>query len=143
VPATTLKVAGIDLFCAGHAAETDDMADEVIALDSRRERYRKLVVKDGRLSGATLLGELGDARTLRELIAGGAPVPDALLELGGPTTAEPGDHLVCSCQVVSSGEIRAAIAEHSLTTVEAVSERTGAATGCGGCRPDVEALLSA
>ena len=52
-------------------------------------------------------------------------------------------HLVCSCQVVSSGEIRAAIAEHSLTTVEAVSERTGAATGCGGCRPDVEALLNA
>ena len=44
VPATTLKVAGIDLFCAGHAAETDPMADEVIALDSRRERYRKLVV---------------------------------------------------------------------------------------------------
>ena len=87
VPATTLKVAGIDLFCAGHAAETDDMADEVIALDSRRERYRKLVVKDGRLSGATLLGDLGDARTLRELIANGAPVPEALLELGGPSTA--------------------------------------------------------
>ena len=83
VPATTLKVAGIDLFCAGHAAETDELADEVIALDSRRERYRKLVVKDGRLSGATLLGELGDARTLRELIANGGPVPEALLELGG------------------------------------------------------------
>ena len=80
VPATTLKVAGIDLFCAGQAAESEDMADEVIALDSRRERYRKLVVKDGRLSGATLLGELGDARTLRELIANGAPVPEALLD---------------------------------------------------------------
>ena len=118
------------------------MADEVIALDSRRERYRKLVVKDGRLSGATLLGELGDARTLRELIANGAPVPEALLELGTPST-DATDHLICSCQVVSAGEIRAAIAEHGLTTVEAVSERTGAATGCGGCRPDVEALLEA
>ena len=84
VPATTLKVAGIDLFCAGQAAEPDDMAEEVIALDSRRERYRKLVVRDGRLSGATLLGDLGDARALRGLIASGGAVPDALLEAGAP-----------------------------------------------------------
>ena len=54
--------------------------------------------------------------------------------------AEP-DHLVCSCQTVSRGEIVAAIGTHRLTTVEEVSERTGAATGCGGCRPEVEALL--
>ena len=118
------------------------MADEVIALDSRRERYRKLVVKDGRLSGATLLGELGDARTLRELIANGAPVPEALLELGGAEhRPERPPRLLLPGRL--GGEIRAAIAEHSLTTVEAVSERTGAATGCGGCRPDVEALLEA
>jgi ferredoxin-nitrate reductase len=143
VPATTLKVAGIDLFCAGSAAEPDPLTDEVIALDSRRERYRKLVVRDGRLTGATLLGDLGDARVLRELIASGEAVPDALLDMTPAVTAEPGDHLVCSCQVVSSGEIRAAIESHGLTTVEAVSERTGAATGCGGCRPDVEALLNA
>jgi ferredoxin-nitrate reductase len=141
VPATTLKVAGIDLFCAGRAAETDADAEEVITLDSRSERYRKLVVRDGRLSGATLLGDLADARELRLLIASGGPVPEALLDVGStPMSAEP-DHLVCSCQVVSSGAIRAAIAEFSLTTVDAVSERTGAATGCGGCRPDVEALL--
>jgi ferredoxin-nitrate reductase len=44
---------------------------------------------------------------------------------------------------VSAGEIRAAIATHRLTTVEAGSERTGAATGCGGCRTDGEALLQA
>jgi len=141
VPATTLKVAGIDLFCAGQAAEPDDMAEEVIALDSRRERYRKLVVRDGRLSGATLLGDLADARELRGLIASGGVVPDSLLDAGAaPVTSQP-DHLVCSCQVVSSGEIRSAIAEFSLTTVEGVSERTGASTGCGGCRPDVEKLL--
>ena len=100
------------------------------------------VVRDGRLTGATLLGDLGDARTLRALITSGEAVPDALLDVS-PAAAEPGDHLVCSCQVVSSGEIRAAILTHRLTSVEQVSERTGAATGCGGCRPDVEALLKA
>jgi ferredoxin-nitrate reductase len=141
VPATTLKVAGIDLFCAGSAAEVDERAEEVIALDSRRERYRKLVVRDGRLSGATLLGDLADARELRSLIATGASVPDALLERGAPAAAGEPDQLVCSCQVVSASEIRGAITEFSLTTVEGVSERTGASTGCGGCRPDVEKLL--
>jgi ferredoxin-nitrate reductase len=141
VPATTLKVAGIDLFCAGSAAEVDERAEEVIALDSRRERYRKLVVRDGRLSGATLLGDLADARELRSLIATGASVPDALLERGAPAAAGEPDQLVCSCQVVSASEIRGAITEFSLTTVEGVSERTGASTGCGGCRPDVEKPL--
>ena len=142
VPATTLKVAGIDLFCAGQAAEPDPMADEVIALDSRRERYRKLVLRDGRLSGATLLGDLADARELRGLIASGRPVPEALLELGPASAPDAGDPLVCSCQVVSQGEIRSAISD-GCETVAAVSERTGAATGCGGCRPEVEALLRA
>ncbi len=141
VPATTLKVAGIDLFCAGSAAEPDPQAEEVIALDSRRERYRKLVLRDGALAGATLLGDVGDARRLRGLIASGELVPEDLLAVAGPASEEPGDHLVCSCQVVSRGEIMSAIAERKLTTVEQVSEQTGAATGCGGCRPDVEALL--
>ena len=50
---------------------------------------------------------------------------------------------MCSCQVVSRSDIVNAIRERELTTVAQVSEHTGAATGCGGCRPDVEALLEA
>jgi ferredoxin-nitrate reductase len=140
VPATTLKVAGIDLFCAGAAAEPDPLAEEVVVLDSRRERYRKLVLRDGALAGATLLGDVGDARRLRALIASGEAVPDDLFETGGGAPAE-ADHLVCSCQVVSRSEITAAIRERGLTSVAQVSEHTGAATGCGGCRPDVQRLL--
>ena len=93
VPATTLKVAGIDLFCAGSAAEPDPLAEEVIVLDSRRERYRKLVLRDGALAGATLLGDVGDARRLRALIASGEAVPEDLLDAGGPTSDDPSDHL--------------------------------------------------
>ncbi|HEX6022210.1 MAG TPA: molybdopterin-dependent oxidoreductase [Solirubrobacter sp.] len=142
VPATTLKVAGIDLFCAGQAAEHDPLAEEVIAFDSRRERYRKLVLRDSVLVGATLLGDLADARELRTLMAAGRPVPDALLTTG-PVGESEGDPLVCSCQVVSRGEIVSAIREHGLKDIAEVSERTGAATGCGGCRVDVAALLAA
>ena len=116
----------------------------MIALDSRRERYRKLVLRDGALAGATLLGDVGDARRLRELIASGEAVPEDLLDAGAPDVGRARrDHLVCSCQVVSRSEIVSAIRERELTTVAQVSEHTGAATGCGGCRPDVEALLEA
>ena len=63
VPATTLKVAGIDLFCAGAAAEPDPLAEEVIALDSRRERYRKLVLaRRARWPARRCSATLGDAR---------------------------------------------------------------------------------
>ena len=46
-PATTLKVAGIELFCCGRVAAADG-DDEVLALDSRRGRYRRLLVDGGR-----------------------------------------------------------------------------------------------
>jgi NAD(P)H-nitrite reductase large subunit len=35
-----------------------------------------------------------------------------------------------------------AIKEQNLTTVEEVQETTSAGTGCGGCVPDIEALLA-
>ncbi len=152
-PATTLKVAGIELFCCGRvaAAERDD---EVLALDTRHRRYRRLLVADdGRLAGAILLGDLRDARALRELLRGGDEVPAPLLAgfadapEGGyddPTVAD-GDPAVniCSCQGVTRGEIVHAIRDRALDTVEQVAEQTRASTGCGGCRPDITALLGA
>jgi ferredoxin-nitrate reductase len=49
VPATTLKVAGVELFCGGDpTARPGD--DEVAALDTRRRRYRRLLLRDDRLA---------------------------------------------------------------------------------------------
>jgi NAD(P)H-nitrite reductase large subunit len=44
---------------------------------------------------------------------------------------------------VARGEIVHAIRDRALETVEQVAEQTRASTGCGGCRPEVEALLRA
>ena len=151
--ATTLKVAGIELFCGGRVS-ADERDEEVLALDTRRGRYRRLLVgEDGRLAGAILLGDLRDARALRELLADGDAVPAALLDgfpdgpPGGYADASPlaGDPAVnvCSCQGVTRGQIVHAIRDRRLTTVEAVAQHTRASTGCGGCRPDVQALLRA
>jgi anaerobic selenocysteine-containing dehydrogenase/NADPH-dependent 2,4-dienoyl-CoA reductase/sulfur reductase-like enzyme/bacterioferritin-associated ferredoxin len=152
-PATTLKVAGVELFCAGRVTARD-CDDELLALDTRRGRYRRLLVgEDGRLAGAILLGDLRDARALRELLGSGEEVPATLLDgfadapadgYGDPGLADADPSVnVCSCQGVARGEIVHAIRDRGLRTVAQVAEHTRAATGCGGCRPDVEALLEA
>jgi ferredoxin-nitrate reductase len=147
VPATTLKVAGVDLFCGGRAvANRGD--EEVLALDSRRGRYRRLVLQDGRLVGAVLLGDLRDARALRELLSTGEPVPEALLEPAGDAAGEPElpadpRTTVCSCMSVAQGDIAAAIRDRGASTVEHIAAHTRATTGCGGCAGDVRAVLEA
>jgi ferredoxin-nitrate reductase len=139
--ATTLKVSGIDLFCAGDPA-LHPGDEEVLELDTRRGRYKRLIVRDGRLAGATLLGDLADAPRMRELAVSGAPVPGDVLGSGAAAAeTASGDELVCSCQAVPRAAIATAIRANALTTVEQVGRHTQAGTGCGGCRGRVQALL--
>jgi len=140
VPATTLKVMGVDLFCAGRARPLDG-EEELLLLDSRRGRYRKLVLADDRLVGAVLLGDLSEAVTLRRLIEDPRSVPQELLE---PSATAPSaiEGVVCSCESVTRDEIEAAVGAEGLTRVSQVAEATGATTGCGGCRTAVERILS-
>jgi NAD(P)H-nitrite reductase large subunit len=141
IPATTLKVMGIDLFCAGRAEAAAD-EDELLSLDSRSGRYRKLVVAGDRLVGALLLGDLAEVPALHALVEHGGAVPDALLA-GAPAAgvAPSPDATVCSCNSVTRGTIEAAIARGGLERLEQVAAATSASTGCGGCRPAVTALL--
>ncbi|HET9073862.1 MAG TPA: molybdopterin-dependent oxidoreductase [Solirubrobacteraceae bacterium] len=148
VPATTLKVAGIDLFCGGRAdAEAGD--EEVVALDTRRGRYRRLLLREDRLVGTILLGDLRDARTLREHLGGAARLPETLLEPmpagieATPVCEQDPAGAVCTCMAVSRGEIVAAITAFGLDSVRTVGEHTRAGTGCGTCRRDIQRLLDA
>jgi ferredoxin-nitrate reductase len=147
-PATTLKVAGIELFAGGEACARPGQ-DEIVFSDTRRGAYRKLVLDGGRLAGALLVGEASQARALSELLRTGASVPPALLEPGGvdasappPAACADDGALVCSCNAVTRGEIVSAIRARGLTTVVQVGRATHATTGCGGCARDVEAILA-
>jgi ferredoxin-nitrate reductase len=147
VPATTLKVAGVELFAGGTQAATSGQ-DEVIWSDSRRGVYRKLVLDGDRLAGAVLLGDAAAARELSVLLRSAAPVPDQVLLAPGAAgeiaaaEASPQD-TVCSCNSVTRGEIQTAIRAGGLLTVTQVGQATRAATGCGSCAGEVEALLRA
>jgi ferredoxin-nitrate reductase len=144
IAVTQLKVAGIDLFCAGlHSAEAPE-DDEVVTMNTRSGVYRKLVLRDERLVGAILLGDTSLGGRLRELIRTGAPVPDDLVGLEPASCAgdaDSDDALVCACNAVSRGQIVAAVEAQGLTHVDQVARATGATTGCGTCRNSVAGIL--
>jgi nitrite reductase (NADH) large subunit len=73
VVATNLKVSGVSVFSAGDFL--GDAGSEAIVLnDVRRGTYKKLVISDGRLVGAVLIGDVGDALWYLELIRARKPI---------------------------------------------------------------------
>ena len=67
-----LKVVGVELTSVGRFEASDD--DEVIALEEPGGRYRKLVIEDGRIVGAILLGHSAEVAAVRTAIDRGFPV---------------------------------------------------------------------
>lgn len=67
VLSTNLKVSGVSVFSAGDFLG-ESGADTLVFNDERRGTYKKLVVADGRLKGAVLVGDTQDALWYLELI---------------------------------------------------------------------------
>ncbi|MFZ5558467.1 MAG: NAD(P)/FAD-dependent oxidoreductase [Pseudomonadota bacterium] len=73
VPCARLKVSGIDVFSAGEIRAAD--GDEELTLaDAGAGVYRKLVLRDGRLAGAVLYGDVEGAADYEALLAQRTPV---------------------------------------------------------------------
>ncbi|MGH2943179.1 MAG: FAD-dependent oxidoreductase, partial [Solirubrobacteraceae bacterium] len=147
VPATTLKISGVDVYAGGASAGIAPAGhDEIVMSDTRRGIYSRLVLDGERLTGAALVGDVSAARKLSELLRNAEPVPSELLAAGLGSGverigADPAA-MLCSCNVVSVGEVQTAIRRDGLRTVAQVGTRTRATTGCGGCTADVESLLA-
>jgi nitrite reductase (NADH) large subunit len=60
VVATNLKVSGVGVFSAGDFMGAEG-SEAIVLSDVRRGAYKKLVVADGRLVGAVLIGDTADA----------------------------------------------------------------------------------
>ena len=60
VPVTILKVVGIELTSIGRF-ETEPGDEEIVFEDEQSGRYRKLVIADGKIVGAILLGSAAEA----------------------------------------------------------------------------------
>ena len=73
IVATNLKVSGVSVFSAGDFTGVDG-SETIVLDDARHGTYRKLVMSDGRLTGAVLVGDVGDALWYLELIRNHQPV---------------------------------------------------------------------
>lgn len=73
VVATNLKVSGVSVFSAGDFLAADG-SESIVLNDAKRGTYKKLVIAEGRLTGAVLIGDVTDALWYLELIRAREPV---------------------------------------------------------------------
>jgi assimilatory nitrate reductase electron transfer subunit len=130
-----------------------DSGDEVVVVsEGRRGRYVKLVVRDGKVAGAILLGVPDAAAGVVQLFDRGDPVPADRLAValgraypeggsGGDPVALGEDDVVCRCNTVTKGALAAAW-RAGATGVAELATATRATTGCGTCAPTVAALCA-
>jgi nitrite reductase (NADH) large subunit len=90
VAATNLKVSGVNVFSAGDFLGSET-SESILLSDVRRGTYKKLVIQDGRLAGAVLIGDTADALWYLEMIRGRKSVAAIRREMmfGGSLASAP------------------------------------------------------
>src|SRR6202008_2517407 len=73
VPAANLKVSGVDVFSAGDYLGATG-TEQIVLSDAGLGMYKKLVVADGRLTGAVLFGDTADGLWYLDQISTGKPI---------------------------------------------------------------------
>ncbi len=73
VPSNTLKITGLDVFSAG-AASCEQGCRELVETDPARGVYRKVVINDGRVVGAIVIGSRKGVNELNTFANQGIPI---------------------------------------------------------------------
>jgi ferredoxin-nitrate reductase len=138
-----IKIHGFDL-CSIGLPECPDTVhyEEIVFIDKAKRYYKKCIIHQDRLVGAILIGDKSEFQEFRELIANKTELSDKRLQLlrSGSKAAPVLGKLVCSCNNVGADNLRQAIAA-GCDTLKELCATTGAGTGCGSCRPEVQRLL--
>ena len=140
--ATKLKVAGVDVAAMGlKGPELPD--DEFVQFSEPRHGvYKTIVIRDGKLVGATLVGDVSKVSFLTQAFDSGATLPDErvalMFDIGTPDVAVgvaelSDDAQVCNCNGVSKGALTACVAGGE-TSLSGVMGKTKAGKGCGSCK---------
>jgi assimilatory nitrate reductase electron transfer subunit len=143
-----LKALDLEVAAMGETAPgLDDVGDGLEVLqwaDPVRHVYKKVVVRDGVVTGAVLLGDLSTAGLVTQAFDRRTTLPAERLHLlfaglsaGGAAEVDD-DAVVCTCNAVTAGALR----QCGARTVPEAALATRATTGCGTCASSVAALLS-
>jgi nitrite reductase (NADH) large subunit len=116
--ATKLKVAGVDVAAMGLKEPERDDDETLIFCEPKKGVYKSLIIRGGRLVGATLVGDVKKVAYLMQAFDRGLALPEERVELmfdlGGPpaevSAAELADDAqVCNCNGVTKGTIAACV----------------------------------
>jgi ferredoxin-nitrate reductase len=138
-----IKIHGFDL-CSIGLPECPDTAnyEEIVFIDKAKRYYKKCIIHQDRLVGAILIGDKSEFQEFRELIANKTELSDKRMQLlrSGSKAVPVLGKLVCSCNNVGADNLRLAIAT-GCDSLKELCATTGAGTGCGSCRPEVQRIL--
>ena len=147
--ATKLKVMGVELASMGVTEPTDERDEVVTFSEPKRGTYKKLIIRDGILIGAMMLGDLNKVAYLMQAFDRATPLPDErlslLFDMGAPSVETtmlemPDTAQICNCNGVSKGQIRKCV-EGGKRSLKMVMEATRAGLGCGSCKKLVQEVV--
>lgn len=140
--ATKLKVAGVDVASMGLQGPERETDEHVVFSEPSRGVFKSIVIRDGKIVGATLLGDSRKVAYLTQAFDRGLPLPEErvslLFDVGGPGeeagVAElDGDAQVCNCNGVSKQTLVETV-KGGCSTLAGVMDATRAGKGCGSCK---------
>jgi len=152
--ATKLKVTGCDLYSAGDLADGEGR-EEIVLRDPMRGVYKRLVLKDNRILGAVLYGEVADGPWFFDMLKRGVDISEMRETLifgqgyqGGASAdpmaavaALPDEAEICGCNGVCKGKIVSTINDLGLKSLDDVRAHTKASASCGSCTGLVEQVI--
>jgi len=143
---TKLKLFGVEMASFGTGSEEDDL---VVYSDPLSKVHRRLTLRDGAVVGGVLVGDVSGYAAFDAMADGSMKTPSNIAQLvlpeglGAPDELEiPDSALICSCNNVSHGDVRTAVAA-GCREIPSLKKDTAVGTGCGGCLPSVTKLLNA
>ncbi|MBI3854833.1 MAG: NAD(P)/FAD-dependent oxidoreductase [Planctomycetes bacterium] len=148
---TKLKVMGVELASMGETKPASPEDEVIVYREPKRGVYKKLIIRDEKLAGAILLGEIDTYSLLMQHFLGGTKVSARRADLlfapsEGPSMLQaldmPDGFQVCNCNGVSKKAIVDAI-KGGCTSVAKVGACTKAGTGCQSCKGLIGELISA
>ncbi|OBG35314.1 nitrite reductase large subunit [Mycobacterium alsense] len=149
---TKLKLLGVDVASFGDAMGATENCLEIAVNDAVNRTYAKLVLSDDAktLLGGVLVGDASAYGVLRPMV--GSQLPGDPLALIAPARGDgapalgigalPDSAQICSCNNVTKGDLKHAIAG-GCADVPALKSCTAAGTSCGSCVPLLKQLLEA
>ena len=146
---TKLKVMGVELASMGITEAKEERDETVQFTEAKRGIYKKLIVRDGRLVGGILMGDISKAAFLMQTFEKDSALPEErlglLFDLGTPSQKVtldemPPDTQICNCNGVTKGAIGACVASGKRSG-KAVMAATRAGMGCGSCKSLVNEVV--